>query len=174
MPQKRHDHVPLSGDIFYARRAQAHHPERGDTSFARGVREVRHPKGDTLSAPKARGDRIRRMREAFLRLHRSAALCGNTATVPSATRPRKLHIPRPAASGRSRPFRCSSSPNNKRFAGLLFGSVSVLPEKSMPAERQLRSRNDYGTAVNPKNANKNKILKEVNKEIPFRGAKFVL
>ena len=46
-------------------------------------------------------------------------------------RPRKLHIPRPAASGRSRPFRCSSSPNSKRFAGLLFGSSSVLPEKSM-------------------------------------------
>ena len=32
-------------------------------------------------------------------------------------------IPRPAASGRSRPFRCSSSPNCKRFAGLQFGSV---------------------------------------------------
>ena len=46
-------------------------------------------------------------------------------------RPRKLPIPRPAASGRSRPFRCSSSPNSKRFAGLLFGSISVLPEKSM-------------------------------------------
>ena len=46
-------------------------------------------------------------------------------------RPRKLHIPRPAASGRSRPLRCSSSPNSKHFAGLLFGPISVLPEKSM-------------------------------------------
>ena len=34
-------------------------------------------------------------------------------------------IPRPAASGRSRPFRCSSSPNCKRFAGLQFGSVCL-------------------------------------------------
>ena len=57
--------------------------------------------------------------------------CGETAAVPSATRPRKLHIPHPAASGRSRPLRCSSSPNSKRSAGLLFGPVSVLPEKSM-------------------------------------------
>ena len=44
-------------------------------------------------------------------------------------RPRKLHIPRPAASGRSRPLRCSSSPNSKRCAGLLFGPIPVLPEK---------------------------------------------
>ena len=34
-------------------------------------------------------------------------------------------IPRPAASGRSRPFRCSSSPNCKRFAGLQFGSICL-------------------------------------------------
>ena len=34
-------------------------------------------------------------------------------------------IPRPAASGRSRPFRCSSSPNCKHFAGLQFGSVCL-------------------------------------------------
>ena len=34
-------------------------------------------------------------------------------------------IPRPAASGRSRPFRCSSSPNCKRFAGLQFGSACL-------------------------------------------------
>ena len=63
--------------------------------------------------------------------------CGNTAAVPPAAyffccarksrqkealRPRKLHIPRPGASGRLRPLRCSSSPNCKRFAGLQFGS----------------------------------------------------
>ena len=34
-------------------------------------------------------------------------------------------IPRPAASGRSRPFRCSSSPNCKRFAGLQFASACL-------------------------------------------------
>ena len=34
-------------------------------------------------------------------------------------------IPRPVASGRSRPFRCSSSPNCKRFAGLQFGSICL-------------------------------------------------
>ena len=32
----------------------------------------------------------------------------------------KLHIPRPAASGRSRPFRCASSQNRNRVAGLRF------------------------------------------------------
>ena len=32
----------------------------------------------------------------------------------------KLHIPRPAASGRSRPFRCTSSQNRNRVAGLRF------------------------------------------------------
>ena len=32
-------------------------------------------------------------------------------------RPRKLHIPRPAASGRARPFRCSSFSHANRFAG---------------------------------------------------------
>ena len=59
--------------------------------------------------------------------------CGNTATVPPAARPHKLHIPRPAASGRSRPFRCSSSPNCKRFAGLQFGSI-CLARKSRQKE----------------------------------------
>ena len=44
---------------------------------------------------------------------------------PFGRRPHKLHIPRPAASGRSRPFRCSSSPNCKRFAGLQFGSACL-------------------------------------------------
>ena len=32
----------------------------------------------------------------------------------------KLHISRPAASGRSRPFRCASSQNRNRVAGLRF------------------------------------------------------
>ena len=32
----------------------------------------------------------------------------------------KFHIPRPAASGRSRPFRCASSQNRNRVAGLRF------------------------------------------------------
>ena len=60
-------------------------------------------------------------------------ICGNTATVPPAARPHKLHIPRPAAGGRSRPFRCSSSPNCKRFAGLQFGSIWLV-RKSMQKE----------------------------------------
>ena len=58
-------------------------------------------------------------------------------------RPRKLHIPHPAASGRSRPFRCSSSPNSKRCAGLLFGSISVLPEKSMQKRGAGRGNSAY-------------------------------
>ena len=37
----------------------------------------------------------------------------------------KLHIPRPAASGRSRSFRCASSQNRNRFAGLRFCSLHV-------------------------------------------------
>ena len=35
----------------------------------------------------------------------------------------KLHIPRPDTSVRSRPFRCTSSPNGTRFAGLPFGFI---------------------------------------------------
>ena len=76
-------------------------------------------------------------------MHRHAVKCGNTATVPPAARPRKLHSPHPAASGRSRPFRCSSSPNSKRCAGLLFGSVSVLPEKSMQKRGAGRGNSAY-------------------------------
>ena len=53
--------------------------------------------------------------------------------MPPAARPHKLHIPRPAAGGRSRPFRCSSSPNCKRFAGLQFGSIWLV-RKSMQKE----------------------------------------
>ena len=37
----------------------------------------------------------------------------------------KLHIPRPAASGRSRSFRCASSQNRNRVAGLRFCSLHV-------------------------------------------------
>ena len=40
---------------------------------------------------------------------------------PFGRRPRKLHIPRCAASGKARPFRCSSFPKPKRYAGLCFG-----------------------------------------------------
>ncbi len=43
------------------------------------------------------------------------------AVAPRA-RPRKLHILRSAASGRTHTFRCSSSPNCNRCAGLQFGS----------------------------------------------------
>ena len=66
-------------------------------------------------------------------IHRNCLFCGNTASVPPVARPHKLHIPRPAASGRSRPFRCSSSPNCKRFAGLQFGSI-CLARKSRQKE----------------------------------------
>ena len=95
---------------------------------------------------------------ALFRFSPDFLYCGNTATVPPAARPHKLQatlrsayvrlsqsrgaklallephaIPRPAASGRSRPFRCSSSPNCKRFAGLQFGSI-CLARKSRQKE----------------------------------------
>ena len=41
------------------------------------------------------------------------------------SRPHKLHVPRPAASGRSRSLRCSSSPNCVRSAGTQFGSFPL-------------------------------------------------
>ena len=55
-------------------------------------------------------------------------LCGRRAAALPQTRQtrcwllrrHKLHIPRPAASGRSRPFRCASSQNRNRVAGLRF------------------------------------------------------
>ena len=65
--------------------------------------------------------------------------CGKAATVSPAARPHKLHIPRPAAGGRSRPFRCSSSPNCKRFAGLQFGSVWLV--------RKSRQKDALGNAL---------------------------
>ena len=52
---------------------------------------------------------------------RRGAVCGTAAAAPRA-RPRKLHILRSAASGRTHTFRCSSSPNCNRCAGLQFGS----------------------------------------------------
>ena len=98
------------------------------------------------------------MSAPFVRFHRNCRICSDTATVPSAARPHKLQatlrsayvrlsqsrgaklallephaIPRPAAGGRSRPFRCSSSPNCKRFAGLQFGSIWLV-RKSMQKE----------------------------------------
>ena len=42
---------------------------------------------------------------------------------PNGRRPHKLHIPRFRASAKARPFRCSSFPKHKRFAGLCFGSL---------------------------------------------------
>ena len=52
---------------------------------------------------------------------RRGAVCVTAAAAPRA-RPRKLHILRSAASGRTHTFRCSSSPNCNRCAGLQFGS----------------------------------------------------
>ena len=46
----------------------------------------------------------------------------NRAVVP---RRHKLHIIHPAASGRLHSFRCTSSPNRNRYAGLRFGFVAV-------------------------------------------------
>lgn len=48
---------------------------------------------------------------------------GRTYSPP---RRRKLHIPRPAASGRSRSFRCSSSPHKAGFAGTPLQAVVSL------------------------------------------------
>ena len=44
---------------------------------------------------------------------------------PFGRRPHKLHIPRFHASVKARPFRCSSFPKHKRFAGLCFGFLRV-------------------------------------------------
>ena len=49
----------------------------------------------------------------------SSVICSANATFPP--RPRKLCIPRPAASGRPRSLRCSSSPHTTRSAGLVWG-----------------------------------------------------
>ena len=57
----------------------------------------------------------------FRMRRRRGAVCGTAAAAPRA-RPRKLHILRSAASGRTHTFRCSSSPNCNRCAGLQFGS----------------------------------------------------
>ena len=54
--------------------------------------------------------------------------------VETGTPPRrrgKLHIPRFAASGKARSFRCSSSPNRTRFAGLWFGRRLCRPNLSI-------------------------------------------
>ena len=60
---------------------------------------------------------------AFRMRRRRGAVCGTAAAAPR-TRPRKLHILRSAASGRTHTFRCSSSPNCNRCAGLQFASSS--------------------------------------------------
>ena len=54
--------------------------------------------------------------------------------VETGTPPRrrsKLHIPRFAAGGKARSFRCSSSPNRTRFAGLRFGRRLCRPNLSI-------------------------------------------
>ena len=53
-------------------------------------------------------------------------------------RPHKLHIPRPAASGRSRSLRCSSSPNCVRSAGTQFGSFSFKDAASSSTQKRPR------------------------------------
>ena len=97
----------------------------------------------------------------FVRIHRTASFaarpqlclrrraCPVSPEVPNLLRdrncafgdlrPRKLHIPRPAAGGRPRPFRCSSSPNCKRSAGLQFGSVCLA--------RKSRQKDSLGDAL---------------------------
>ena len=73
---------------------------------------------------------VRRTQEAFSRMkcarHDSApfslrgkekAAGGKKKTPKGDLRRNKLHIPHPAASGRSRPFRCSSFSRTNRFAG---------------------------------------------------------
>ena len=104
------------------------------------------PGGRKITAPQARRDRIRRMRGLFrarrtrdfvtrrvtpyprtecagndsapfsLRGKEKAA-GGKKKTPKGDLRRNKLHIPHPAASGRSRPFRCSSFSRANRFTG---------------------------------------------------------
>ena len=52
----------------------------------------------------------------------AAPPCGRWGSLRGPFRPRKLHILRPAASGRAHPFRCSSSPNCDHFVGSQFGT----------------------------------------------------
>ena len=56
------------------------------------------------------------------RMHRRRDAIYSAVTGAPRARPRKLHILRSAASGRTHAFRCSSSPNCNRCTGLQFGS----------------------------------------------------
>ena len=56
------------------------------------------------------------------RMHRRRDAIYSAVTGAPRARPRKLHILRSAASGRTHAVRCSSSPNCNRCAGLQFGS----------------------------------------------------
>ena len=120
--------------------------------------------------------------------HRNCRASGNAATVSPTARPHKLQatlrsayvrlsqsrgaklallephaIPRPAASGRSRPFRCSSSPNCKRSAGLQFGSV-CLARKEWGEKRRWRrvilraAARDFLAAPRPERPDGRKIV----------------
>ena len=55
---------------------------------------------------------------------------------PQPLRRHKLHIICPAASGRAHSFRCVSSPNETRFAGLSFGWGESLKGVRMPREKK--------------------------------------
>ena len=82
-------------------------------------------------------------------MHRHAVKCGNTATVPPAARPRKLHIPRPAASGRSRPFRCSSSPKCKRWRWFAFWFCRGASCLSMTASTRIERCGQHTPVTSP-------------------------
>ena len=91
----------------------------------------------------ARRDRIRRMRETFSRAEcakdvsasfslrgKEKAAGGKKKTPKGDLRRNKFHIPHPAASGRSRPFRCSSFSRANRFAGFARESLLWNPLKT--------------------------------------------
>ena len=64
----------------------------------------------------------RRTFQPRFRMRRRRGVIRRAVTAAPRARPRKLHILRSAASGRTHTFRCSSSPNCNRCAGLQFGS----------------------------------------------------
>ena len=87
----------------------------------------RHHGGVTpFCARRAQKKRIQRMRNSFpnspecrfLQQRCNCASGGSSSQAPYSQL---------AASGKARPFHCSSSPNSERCAGLLLGPISVLP-----------------------------------------------
>ena len=64
----------------------------------------------------------RRTFQPRFRMRRRRGVIRRAVTAAPRARPRKLHILRSAASGRTHAFRCSSSPNCNRCTGLQFGS----------------------------------------------------